>query len=85
MQYQANYLASVSSKRVKSEGYYRIMPVLVIPLKSVLVSVPRKTYQRCERSSLQMTQKGILETTKIVRVTWQSDFIQLSKCNFIYT
>jgi len=40
MQYQVNYLASVSSKTVKSEGYYRIMMVLVIPLKSVLVSVP---------------------------------------------
>lgn len=64
MQYEVNYLASVSSKTVKSEGYYRIMFVLVIPLKSVLVSVQCKMYKHSGRSSLQMTQKRILETLK---------------------
>ena len=62
MQYEVNYLASVSSKTVKSEGYYKITLVLVIPVKSILVSVPCKMYQQSGRSSLQTRQKGIPET-----------------------
>lgn len=36
MQYEVNYLTSVSSDTVKSGGYYRIMQGLGIPLKSSL-------------------------------------------------
>lgn len=55
MHHELNYLASVSSKTVKSERHCRIMLVFVTPLKYALVLVLYKTYERSGKSSLQVT------------------------------